>query len=189
MSDHRKSTAASTKQVKETRFSMSNEELTEVIHKSQTLALEEIINCPFRNSSSSVKGKGIIELANLTKDNSELRQSFNVNFTTHFKEIVKSAEFNRNNDMSANEQMFNSFFIMTADDDIQQELATSISSHVENSAMLPVRVFLSVLQDSILKHFMIERANLHQKSFTTISYIRHRPICYILYFGLHNIST
>lgn len=147
----------------QTMFSISDLEFDKLLSDSYSSAIDSIINCPFRNSSVSVKGKQMIKLAGTIKDSQELSSSILMILSTPLKGVFRASEVNTQSDLSANEQLFSSYYNMTCQDNIQSPLISLVTTVNETDQNMPVTPFIALLQDRIFKQLIQRRTVLCTK--------------------------
>lgn len=159
VSDHRtaKQGKASTPSPK---LSMKESEFQQLIENVFNITLEEVINCPYRQSSE--QGKKIITLSNLVNNNNIVKTEMLSVMSSEFSTIVQSSESNVNIDMTANERIFHHFYQMTSDKSVQSRLKNSLAN-LPDVHLYPCKQFLAVFQHSMLQNFITERAKLYTK--------------------------
>ncbi|CAC5356938.1 unnamed protein product [Mytilus coruscus] len=156
-SEHRTSDASKAKDHQKP--SMDVPDLHKLIGKSVSLALDEVIQNPFYKSTTSFKGQCTIKLASSVKDENKIVQQIIAVIKQPFTDIVKSTENDCSLDLSPTERLFNKYYSLTTDKEIQSQLSSILLINVSNCTSLPVEWFLAVLQDDILNQFIGERKN------------------------------
>ncbi|VDI04161.1 Hypothetical predicted protein [Mytilus galloprovincialis] len=154
-----------------TSFSMTPEEFTKIFETSYQEALENIMNSPFRNSSRSKHGKGILAITLYYATSQQTNTQLSEELAPVFANLFEKVESDCNTDLNTSEKLFSSFYKITVDNEFQSKLSAIVTSEFENidfEGELSAKLFLSVLQDALLKSLVKNRAQLYQKNATKL---------------------
>ena len=120
--------------------------------------LNNIITSPFRNSRTSIHGKGIIKLAELLKENIHIKSQTEALLQPVFKSIFSAAADSGND----NETLFASFYEKAHEPELFKELKTLFN--VLGSDQLLVRPFIGVFLHQLMGDLIEQRASMYSRT-------------------------
>lgn len=141
-------------QTKSQKFTLNDNDFDKTFSETFAVTLQNVVNDPFRNSKTSVHGKGIIGIANQLTDNIPVKQQVEELLKPVFKSIFTAAAEDGQN----NETLFATFYEKAHDPEVNTKLKDLLSDLGDNGKL--VRPFIGVMLHQLMSDLIEKRASM-----------------------------